>query len=183
MNKPLLLAAVSSLFLAVGVWRLALRRPGYSHVRHTISELGESGAAASMLVAHGLFLPFGLAMLGVGWLSHALSPASATLAVCLGVGYVGAAVFPCDSGSPLVGSWRQSLHNLAGGVQYVGGAAAIWRLGALHWVFAVVALAVGACAMLLSVRAVSPWRGAIQRVAELMLLGSLVAALCAPRVA
>ncbi|MBD9358367.1 hypothetical protein [Methylomonas albis] len=35
--------------------------------------------------------------------------------------YVFGAVFPCDPGSPLIGSWRQQIHNLFGTFEYLGG--------------------------------------------------------------
>ncbi|HMQ30509.1 MAG TPA: DUF998 domain-containing protein [Chloroflexaceae bacterium] len=157
-------------------------------IRHTISELGEQGAPDGRLVSFGLFGPIGLALLGVGALAL-LNEGAVTfpagfglLAVALGVGYVGGALFPCDRGSPLTGSGRQQLHNLAGGVQYVGGAVALflaadeprllppflvpWLLGSAG-VVAVVALA-------LSVQVLFPVRGLIQRVGELLLFGNLL---------
>lgn len=98
------------------------------------------------------------------------------------MGYLGGALFPCDHGSPLTGSGRQQLHNLVGGVQYVGGAAALflaadaqrallpslgpWLLGSAG-VVALVTLA-------LSVQALFPVRGLIQRVGELLLFGNLL---------
>lgn len=168
---------MASLALALSLWRLGRQHPGYSHLRHTISELGETGAANAKLVAYGVFLPFGLAMLAIYGLSHASHPSAANLAACIAVGYLGAALFPCDPGSPLTGSWRQSLHNLAGAVQYIGGAAVIWRMAPADDLFRMLAMVVAAVAVLLSVPAVGPLRGGIQRVAELALLAALVLAL------
>ena len=59
MNESAALALMSSALLALSIWRLGLVRPGYSHVSHTISELGELGAPRSRLVSFGVFLPFG----------------------------------------------------------------------------------------------------------------------------
>ena len=182
MNQSVLLALLSSALLSLSIWRFGLIRQGYSHVTHTISELGEVGSPGSKLVSLGIFLPFGLSMLAVYWLSRAGNPSAANLAGCIGVGYLGAALFPCDPGSPLVGSWRQSLHNLAGAVQYVGGAAFIWNLGSTQSLFAIPAVAVCLAAVMLSVPAASPWRGVIQRVAEAALLASLLLALGASHV-
>lgn len=92
------------------------------------------------------------------------------------VGYVGAALCPCDPGSPRVGSWRQVVHNLAGAVQYLGGAAVIAALATRTPLFALLAVVVGVAAVLLSVPAAGPWRGAVQRVAELALLAALLMA-------
>lgn len=183
MNQSVVLALLSSVLLTLGIWRLGLTHRRYSHVRHTISELGEGGAPSSKLVSFGVFLPFGLSMLAVHWLSRASSPPAANLAACIAVGYLGAALFPCDPGSPLVGSWRQALHNVAGAIQYIGGAAVIWSLSSAQSLFAIPAVAVALAAVLLSVPAASPWRGVIQRVAELALLASLVLALSASNAA
>jgi hypothetical protein len=183
-----LVVAAITVFLLAGVLWFGWRRADYSHIRHTISELGEYGTPDGRLVSFGLFGPVGLALLGVGGpvlLSEqaALFPAGfGLLAVALGVGYLGGALFPCDHGSPLIGSGRQQLHNLAGGVQYVGGAAALflaadaprllppalvpWLLGSAG-VVTVVALA-------LSVQALFPIRGLIQRIGELLLFGNLL---------
>jgi len=177
MNESAALALMSSALLALSIWRLGLVRPGYSHVSHTISELGELGAPRSRLVSLGVFLPFGVSMLAVYWLSRPSNPSAANLAACVGVGYLGAALFPCDPGSPLVGSWRQSLHNLAGAVQYVGGAAVLWALGSAQSLFFVPAVAVGVTAVVLSLQVASRWRGGVQRVAEVALLSSLLIAL------
>ena len=177
MNQSVVLACLSSLLLALSIWRVGLNHRGYSHIRHTISELGEVGAPHSRLVAFGVFLPFGLSMLAVFWLSRTSNPPAAALAACIGVGYLGAALFPCDPGSPLVGTWRQSLHNIAGAVQYVGGAAVMWSLTPAQALFALPAILVGTTAVLLSVPAARSWRGVIQRFAELALFASLVLAL------
>lgn len=179
MDWPLWLAILGGAALALSIERLGRGHPGYRHVRDTISELGQTGAPQARLVAFGVFLPFGLAMAAVAAASRPASPAVALLAGCLAVGYVGAALFPCDPGSPLAGSWRQSLHNIAGAIQYVGGAYAIWQLGQTRPPLVVAAAMVGAAAVLLSVPAVSRWRGAIQRIAEAALLVSLVTSLAA----
>lgn len=177
MSPSAIFVMLAALALALGIWHLGRQHPGYSHIRHTISELGETGAANARRVAYGVFLPFGLAMLAVYGLSRASHPSAADLAACLAVGYVGAALFPCDPGSPLTGSWRQSLHNLAGAVQYVGGAVVIWRMAPADALLGALALLVGAVAVLLSVPALGPWRGGIQRVGEAALLVSLALAL------
>lgn len=180
MEPSTLVAALATLWLALGIAHFGRRHAGYSHVRHTLSELGQTGAPDAGPVALGVFLPFGVAMAAVGWIGRASDPQAAGLAACLAVGYLGAAAFPCDPGSPLVGSWRQALHNIAGAVQYVGGAAAIWRLATGGSCFAPLAAVVAVAAVLLSVPAVHRWRGAIQRVAEAALLAALMLALGAP---
>ena len=188
---PILLTAfVCTLFLGVGTVSFASRTPGYSHRRHTISELGEIRGPHSRLVGMGLFLPVGLCCLTLArWFAEPAHPSdlsrgASTLAISLAVGYLVAAFFPCDPGSPLQGSWRQGVHNLGGGVEYVGGASGLWVIGgslragttesALGTAFIVGACLVGASVVALSTPALFRWRGAIQRIAELVLFVALV---------
>jgi hypothetical membrane protein len=100
-------------------------RPGYSHITNTISELGETGAPFARQVALALFLPVGLLVWLALWLVHREVPdrnASLILAAmsCLGTGYVMGAVFPCDPGAPLWGSWQTQTHNVFGCLDYEG---------------------------------------------------------------
>jgi hypothetical membrane protein len=171
MSAIVVLLAVA---LAAAVVLFARRRPTYSHTRDTISELGEKGSPDCLVVSLGVFLPVGLVTAALWYISRSSSGAAAHLAGAIAVGYCGAAVFPCDPRSPLTGSVRQALHNLAGGVQYVGGTLAMWRLGAqLGQVFAALAIIVGAATIFLSVPAFAPWRGAAQRLAEVALFAGL----------
>lgn len=111
-------------YLVAGLAVLARRRPEYSHIRHTISELGEHGSPVEKQVAFGLFLPVGLAMACVAFAVRANEPA-ALLAAALAFGYAGGALFPIDAGAPISGSWRNGAHNLAAGFSYVGAIAAL----------------------------------------------------------
>jgi hypothetical protein len=156
------------------------RREGYRHARHTISELGEQGAADHGRVRWGVFLPVGLGCMAVAALaSTATGPAGLTLgarvlAGSLGAGYLIAALFPCDPGSPLQGGWRQGVHNLGGGVEYVGGALGLLILSPELGQVA----SAGAVIVVLGTIGVSwpglPWRGAVQRLVESVLFGSLI---------
>jgi hypothetical protein len=177
MNIAIAIVFLASLMLAVCVLYLGAVRSGYSQLRDTINELGESGAPNSKLVAYGVFLPFGLAMLVVAWLSYPENLDASRVAACLAVGYIGAAVFPCDPGSPLSGSWRQSLHNIAGTIHYFGGGVVLWQLRSVAPLFDISSLVVLVAAGLLSSSSVSAVRGGIQRVAEVALLGGLWAIL------
>lgn len=159
------LAALGFLFAALVL--LAPRKPGYSHVRHSISELGETGAPDQRLVAFGVFLPIGLALAFVALVLRDHAQAAA-FAACVAAGYVIAAFFPCDPGSPMYGSLRQGVHNLGGAVQYVGGGFSLMALSeslgpALRFVGFVV---LGAVAALTFLPSGSSVRGLVQRVAE-----------------
>jgi len=169
------LSLFASFFLFAAILLSALRRPGYSHIRHTISELGEVGSADGRFVSLGVFGVVGLALAGVALLTRKSAPDVSQLAVCLAVGYVVAALFPCDPGSPLQGSARQSIHNLGGGVEYLGGTLALWKLSELQGIgFQVAAVVVGLATLGISVRALFPIRGLVQRVAEVVLFSALV---------
>lgn len=170
----------TALYLALGVLLFGRLRAGHDHLRHTISELGEAGAPRARLVAWGLFMPVGLAMAATFARHRSDAPEAAALAACIAIGYVGAAIFPCDPGSPLRGSTRQALHNLAGGIQYVGGGLVLLALGrqSAAWLWA--AAVVGLAAALLSWPRALGVRGGVQRVAEACLFGALSAALARP---
>lgn len=122
------LTVLAAAYLFISLFVLATKKGGYSHVRHTISEIGEVGSPHQGFVAFGLFLPVGLSLLAVAGLLHSTSSATAALALCVAVGYVVAALFPCDVGSPLSGSTRQAIHNAGGAVQYIGGGFALMIL-------------------------------------------------------
>ncbi len=129
----MLMALLAIAAACVPVWWFAKRRPGYSHVRQTISELGESGAPDAKQVAVFAFAPAGHAIwLFVAALAFAV-PGLAQgpglwLFALLGAGYVGAAIFPCDPGAPLLGTWRNNVHNLAAIAGYFGAAAGMMEL-------------------------------------------------------
>jgi hypothetical protein len=172
-----ILVACTALFLVAGIHFFGRRRPAYSHLRHTISELGEQGAADMRGVSWGLFFPVGLAL---AWTWFTLAPSApqvAALAAVIAIGYIGAALFPCDPGSPVQGSWRQTLHNIAGGVEYIGGAICLARLGSNQPLFMVLAGVVFVVATLLSAPFAARVRGLAQRVAECCLFGGLLAAM------
>lgn len=166
------LLALGYLFVSLHV--LARRKPGYSHVRHTISELGEVGAPDQCFVAWGLFFPVGLALLPAGYLFQASIPAVAGLAVCIAAGYIVASFFPCDPGSPVSGSARQGIHNLGGAIEYIGGGfSLIWAAELFGFPFKLAGFAVLGAAFALTVLPSDSFRGLVQRIAEVCLFGSL----------
>lgn len=168
------LTVFAAIYLFGALFVVGARRPGYSQIRHTISELGELGAPQQRLVAFGVFLPVGALLALVAYLLRPFEQASATLALCISIGYLVAAVFPCDPGSPLWGTPRQVLHNLGGAIEYAGGALALWRIGeSLGQPFRAAGLIVGGAAIALSIQSFAPVRGLIQRFAECCLFGGL----------
>ncbi len=174
---PVTLTAVSAAYLFASLLLLAPKKPGYSHVRHTISEIGEIGSPNQRFVAFGVFLPIGLLILLAAYLIRPLSPVSAALALCISVGYVGAAIFPCDPGSPASGSPRQGVHNLCGGIEYIGGGFAFFTLAeSFGQPFKAAGFLVIASAIALTFLPSTSVRGMIQRIAESCLFAGLAAA-------
>lgn len=171
----LALVSLAAAYLALMIGVLARRKPGYRHWVHTISELGEVSAPDQRLVAFGVFLPVGLALLLTAALLRPLAAPLAALAGALAVGYLVAAISPCDVGSPVSGTPRQAAHNLGGAVEYIGGGFALLTLaetfGAGFSVAGAVALIAAAALTLLPSKSV---RGLVQRIAELVLFAALL---------
>ncbi|HPN80524.1 DUF998 domain-containing protein [Dokdonella sp.] len=165
------------MYLFASLFALAPHKVGYSHIKHSISEIGEIGAPNQRFVAFGLFLPIGLALLLVAYLARPASPAVAALALCVAIGYIGAAAFPCDPGSPLLGTARQVLHNLAAAVEYAGGGFALMKLSeSFGQPFKAAGFVVLGTAVALAVLPSNSVRGIIQRIAETCLFGGLALA-------
>lgn len=181
----------ATVLVLAGTWAFALTRPEYSHIRHTISELGESGSPWSSLVSFGLFLPTGVLV----WLAIVFAypfyarDRSTSLGLCafasLGLGYVMAAFFPCDPGSPLMGSWQQQVHNVFGLVEYLGTGVGLMALGWSHTkakssLTGVALLGSGVAVLVGLVLLSTPsWvgvRGLVQRVTEVIMFGWLTLA-------
>ena len=161
-------AILAVLGLVTGIVYFGVRRRGYDPLRHTISELGEQGAPDAGVINYGLFLPAGLLLAGVSLLSGG-QPLLQGIAGGLGLGYTASALWPCDAGAPLWGSWRQQLHTLGGVAGYV------WAIGALfcygtYPIFYIFAL----CCMLLTAIRRFPLRGLAQRIAEGLLFACML---------
>lgn len=107
------------LYLIFGVYFYAQKRPAYSHLKHSISELGENGSDFEKQVGFIVFVPVGLGFLLLAGLSYADNWPAAVLAGAMGFGYFLSAFFPCDPGTPMSGSWKNSIHNLVGGIAYI----------------------------------------------------------------
>ena len=176
------LVAVAAAMVLIGTVYFGSIRSGYSHISNTISELGETGASQAHLVAFGFFLPVGLTVWLALWLAHRDIPDQDTSLVLLalsglGTGYVLAALFPCDPGGPLFGSWCTLVHNAAGLIDYGGTAlgfllfcryCARHKMRAQAFTFGVAAALGFLALVLLGLPPAFPVRGAVQRVAELI---------------
>ncbi len=183
MQRIKLVPAGAAGYLTLAIVVFALRRPEYSHLRSTISELGEFGAPDSHLVSLGVFFPVGLAMATFSifiWKAPREKPggrSAAALAMCVAVGYLVAAFFPCDPGSPLSGTARQAIHNWGGAIEYFGGAIALFSLARaqkqFRWVFAAAGLITLTVAFVISAPDLAEVRGLLQRIAEASLFGSV----------
>lgn len=170
------LSLATASYLAVAILIAAKHKPGYSHVKHTISELAECGSAHMASVSFGVFLPVAIALGIVAILLVSTSPQAAALALSIAVGYGIGAMFPCDPGSPLTGSFRQAIHNLGGATEYLGGAFSLfWISESAGPGFRIAGFVVAASAILLSV--VGAVRGLVQRIAESCLFLALPATL------
>jgi hypothetical membrane protein len=163
-------------------------RPDYSHIRNTISELGEYGSTHSRVVSLGIFIPAGL----LTWIACVLAIRTASspevkisflLILSLGAGYIMAGLFPCDPGSPLYGTLRQQIHNFFGLIEYAGTSAGL-ILGGLYLrktgdlTSGLSVIAIGTCVFFLlvglSLPSMFPVRGAIQRVAEILMFSGTI---------
>lgn len=165
---------ISFIFLAISTTVLASRRSGYSHVRHTISELGERGAVDEKLVAYGVFLPIGISMAFVAFFIQSNEPA-AMLAFALAVGYGGSALFPIDAGAPLIGSWKNGFHSLVGAVQYIGAIGAFEQYGRdFGFPYTMVKFVIFAFLIIIYVPYIKEIRGLFQRIIEAGLFLGLV---------
>ncbi|NTX55429.1 DUF998 domain-containing protein [Myxococcus sp. CA039A] len=186
MNPGVFFAALLATTLtALPPWWFARRRPGYSHLRHTISELGASGAPEAKRVAWLGFAPAGLAVMGFSAvLNTRLTPegdviTGLALLSLLGVSYVGAAVFPCDEGAPFWGTWKNQMHNLVAGLGYFGAGGGLIELQRVFEdlpALASLSTLTGAVGKLVLLGMValsfeSPVRGLIQRTVESLVFG------------
>jgi hypothetical protein len=158
------------------------RKPGYSHVRDTISELGEAGSPVGSVVSYVGFMAIGIFL----WLFLIVAartvPNEATepfwALSLIGAGYVGGAIFRCDPGAPAFGSWSNGLHNLFGFGEYAGAAAGFAMLresdywsplsGIMQYAGGLVAVCI------LGISFPHPFRGLIQRVAEATIFAGIV---------
>jgi hypothetical protein len=108
------------IYLVWGIAFYAKKRKAYNHFRHSISELGELGSEYEKQVSFFIFLPVGLGCLIISMFAYNNNYPAAFLSGAIGLSYLLSAFFPCDPETPFSGTWKNSLHNIVGGVCYVG---------------------------------------------------------------
>jgi hypothetical protein len=113
------LLATLIIYLFSAVTYYAAKVPAYSHLKHTLSELGANGTEFEKAVGFKVFMPVGLGFILLAGLTYATNWPVAVLSGAMGFSYFLSAFFPCDPGTPTSGSWKNSVHNLVGGVAYV----------------------------------------------------------------
>lgn len=106
-------------YLICAIIFYARKRQGYSHLKQTISELGESGSQYEKQVSYIIFLPVGIGCLVISYATYTSNYQAAFLSGALGLSYFLSAIFPCDPGTPLSGTWKNAIHNIVGAVCYV----------------------------------------------------------------
>jgi hypothetical membrane protein len=111
---------VAPLVFVAAVLVVAANRPGYSHSRQAVSELGEVGGRLSLLM-NGGFLVYGLLVIGLAFgLQEAIKGGRGdwlgpVLLALYGLCYVAVAFAPCDPGC--IGTsqaWHEKTHFLLG---------------------------------------------------------------------
>lgn len=156
------------------------RKPGYSHLRHTISELGEAGSPVAVQAAVG-FVTIGV----IVWLLLAIVASTSTFVPrealwqfsLVGVGYVGGGLFACDRGAPVFGTMRNAVHVVCAILEYAGAAAAFAVLSReAAWTSITPALSYATPVVLICFWGIGfphPLRGLVQRVAEAVIFVGL----------
>lgn len=165
------------------------KQPDYEWRRQTISELGKSGSACQWQVACYYFFPIALLIFSLlyGWYQMpAVSQSSLLFLLCIPLAYLVASFFPCDDGGPLWGSWRNNIHMLFGGLEYLGAMIGLWLVSVDLAALSVdmqnlsvglvrsASLLIAVCFLLMLMPITQPVIGVIQRVAEVTWLVALV---------
>jgi hypothetical protein len=175
------LAVLSAALAASVTIYFGRRKPGYSHLRHTISELGEIGSPVGKSVSYFGFISIGVALWLFVVIAAQLVPHQADVFLMLslvGAGYVGGGIFRCDPDAPFIGTWRTVLHNTFGALEYVGAAAAFLSLKQNEfWSPLAEVMSFAGGIVLLCFAGLTfphPFRGLVQRIAETVIFGGVV---------
>jgi hypothetical membrane protein len=186
--RSLLIATVA---FAVGLYAVGGRvKPGYSWLSDFVSELNATGTPWATALGLAGFLP--LALLLAAFLIAAApvvdvrgaSRAGYLLLWSQPIAFLGVVIAPCDPGCPAVGSPTQGLHNLISLTTYLAAGLAFGLLSfapglmgnARFWRHALrVAAAAWFLLFLLMLQpALAPWRGLLQRSADVVLAAVLL---------
>lgn len=171
------IAALAFIYLFFSLVYFARHSPEYRHLKHTISELAESGSGTETLVSFAVFLPIGLSMAFIAYNVSNNEPAL-LFSISLAVGYCGAAFFPIDPDAPLVGSWKNALHNLSAGFSYILALAAFEDLSReMGFPYSAGKFLIIAFVASLYIPLAREIRGLLQRIAEVGIFSALMACL------
>ena len=176
----LILAVLAAAMAAIMPIYLGRKKPDYSHMRHTLSELGEAGSPDARAVSlYGVLT--GLLVMTFLFFAAGDAPDVSREAIFMvslaGIGYIGGSIFPCDSGAPLFRTWRTLFHNVFGSLVYVGGAGAFFALEReITLPLSIVLKAAGfvVFAGFFGATFPHPIRGLSQRIAETVISGGIV---------
>lgn len=174
-------ALLATVWLLAGIVHFSRKVSFYSQLRQTISELGAHGTKFSQPVSWSVFLPVGVLTclfcfffpFAAG--SYPVVQQAAWLFSLVGIGYIGAALFPSDVAAPMFGSWRNNIHVAFGIAEYLGGAAALYLLQDFYTrtgqsltaqVLQLCAFAVIGGVLAMMQAWLMNWRGLAQRIAE-----------------
>jgi len=137
MRKALLTTTTLVLIFGIVVpSTLGFMWPDYSAAKNYLSELGAIDAPHADWMNFFGFLPLSILWTVSLLMLLRIPPKSAllTLGVLLLIGtsvsYMGAVIFPCDTGCPLEGSQRQFMHNALGVIGYITAPPGLALLGA-----------------------------------------------------
>lgn len=125
MGLARVLAVASIAYAAAFYFVGAAIKPGYSQLSNFISEYNATGTAHAGLLSYAGFAA--VTLLLAGFLAAArpfvrvsgISRLGLVLLWAAPLGFAQAALFPCDAGCPLEGSWSQDMHNLFSVVSYM----------------------------------------------------------------
>ena len=161
----------------------------YNHVAQYVSELNATGTAWAWQIGIFGFLAVGILGFALLWAAAPIAPAAGIsrfgywLLIAEPVAWIGSALAPCDPGCPATGSLSQDIHNLLGGTTYLVTTLELVLL-ALNpglppktrngWL-TLAAVWLTLFALMLS-SDWAEWRGLLQRIAEVLIYGSLCVA-------
>ena len=173
----IIIFGITIVYLIAGIVYFGSKLKNYSHLKHTISELGETGSIYEKQVGFGFFLVVGMLLFIISILARENFTAF-VIAMSQALGYGLSAFFPCDRGSPLFGTWKQWVHNFAGVIGYGGSIFAILNasddaLPAQFIPFKTAGYLITFCILLACIPP-NPVRGLAQRTGETLLFGCLL---------